>query len=67
MHKLLTGSKANPDKAVQLAYREILTRDATATELAEAKALLNEAASPLAGMADLRWVLLNCNEFRFLP
>jgi hypothetical protein len=35
--------------------------------LTEAKAIIGEAATPLDGMADLRWVLLNCNEFRFLP
>ena len=25
------------------------------------------AKTPVDGMADLRWVLLNCNEFRFIP
>ena len=55
------------DQAVALAYLEILTRVATADELADAKTLVQEAESPFAGIADLRWVLLNCNEFRFLP
>lgn len=67
MYKLLTGSKVNLDEAVKLAYMEILTRRPKAEELAEAKQMLAEAASPLEGMADLRWVLLNCHEFRFLP
>jgi hypothetical protein len=67
MHKLLTGKSPNPDEAVKLAYLEILTRRPTAEELAEGKQLLSDAPSALEGMADLRWVLLNCNEFRFLP
>jgi len=54
-------------QAVQLVYREILTRQPAAGELAEAKAIVAEAGSPLDGMADLRWLLLNCDEFRFLP
>jgi hypothetical protein len=67
MYKLLTGAAPNLDEAVKLAYMEILTRRPKAEELAEAKQMLGEAATPLDGMADLRWVLLNCHEFRFLP
>jgi hypothetical protein len=67
MYPLLAGKTANVDKAVQLAYAEILTRVPTAQELSEAKQLLTEAPTVLDGMADLRWVLMNCNEFRFLP
>ena len=33
----------------------------------QAKQLLTEAPTVFDGMADLRWVLMNCNEFRFLP
>ena len=29
--------------------------------------ILNREATDLDGMADLRWLLLNCDEFRFLP
>jgi hypothetical protein len=29
--------------------------------------MISGSESPLAGMADLRWVMLNSNEFRFLP
>jgi hypothetical protein len=29
--------------------------------------LLQQAEGPADGMADLRWILLNSNEFRFLP
>lgn len=67
MNELLTGKKQNLDEAVKFAYVEILTRQPTAEELAEGKELVQSSSSPLEGMADLRWVLLNCNEFRFLP
>jgi hypothetical protein len=67
MNELLTGKKQNLDEAVKFAYLEILTRKPTTEELSEGKELVQAASSPLDGMADLRWVLLNCNEFRFLP
>ena len=67
MYALLQGSKANLDEAIRLTYREIMTRNPTAEELADAKAVIAEQATVLDGMADLRWVLINCNEFRFLP
>ena len=67
MYKLLTGRAPDLDAAVRLAYLEILTRVPAADELAEAKTIIGQAATPLDGMADLRWVLMNCNEFRFLP
>ena len=65
MYKLLTGPKADLDQAVRLAYLEVLTRKPTEAEVDRAKQILGE--SPVEGMADLRWVLLNCNEFRFIP
>lgn len=65
MHALLAGKSKNLAKAVELAYLEILTRKPSATEVDEAKLLLGQA--PLDGMADLRWVLLNSHEFRYLP
>lgn len=64
---LLQGDKVDVPAAIQLVYREIMTRDPSADELSEARAIVAGAASPMDGMADLRWVLLNCNEFRFLP
>jgi hypothetical protein len=67
MHDLLVGKNANPAKAVTLAYHEILTREPSAEELADAQQILKEAEGPLNGMADLRWVLFNSHEFRFLP
>lgn len=67
MYALVTGPKADLNEAVKLAYREILTREPSKTEIVEAKKIVAAASSSLEGMADLRWVLLNCNEFRFLP
>lgn len=67
IYKHVTGKDANLDEAVKFAYLEILTRQPSATEIAEAKEIITAAATPLDGVADLRWVLLNCNEFRFLP
>jgi hypothetical protein len=67
MYPLLVGKKPDTDGAIRLAYREILTRSPSAEELAEARTMLTDAASPLDGMADLRWILFNCHEFRFIP
>jgi hypothetical protein len=67
VYPLLIGEKANTSRAIQLVYREILTRQPSKDELSEAKLIIAEADSPLSGMADLRWLLLNCDEFRFLP
>ncbi len=67
IHSKLSGPKANLDEAVGLAYREILTREPSADELSLAKGIVKDAPNQLEGMADLRWVLLNSNEFRYLP
>lgn len=67
MHKLLSGPKPDLHKAIRLAYREILTREPATDEITEAKSILAAAATPQDGMADLRWALFNCNEFRYLP
>ena len=53
--------------AIRLAYREVLTRNPTREDLVEAAEIIEAAENPLEGMADLRWVLLNSNEFRFVP
>lgn len=55
-----------PD-AVEQAYLEILTRVPTDAEMANAMSLVGGAEDPYAAMADLRWALLNCHEFRYLP
>jgi hypothetical protein len=67
MARLLAGDAPDLSAAIQLAYREILTRDASAEEVSEAMEIIQGAETAHEGMADLRWVLLNCNEFRFLP
>jgi hypothetical protein len=67
MHALLVGPKADADAAIKLAYREIMTREPTADEIGDAKTIIKDAKTVLEGMADLRWALLNSNEFRYLP
>jgi hypothetical protein len=67
MYKYLAGKTVDLDAAVKLAYREIFTREPQADELADAKAIIAEAESPLEGMSDLRWILFNSHEFRFIP
>ncbi len=61
IHRLL---KKDQNLAIDWAYQEILTRLPTAEEKADARTIVNNSAE---GMADLRWALLNSNEFRFLP
>ncbi len=63
----LVGRKADLGDAIGMAYREILTRNPSPEELDEAKQIVSAASSWREGMADLRWVLFNCHEFRFLP
>jgi len=53
IHKLLVGAQPKLDSAVRLAYREILTREPTAEEIAEAKAIIGDGKSLMDGMADL--------------
>lgn len=65
--KFVNGKDANPAEAVKFAYLEILTRKPTAEEVKEGQEIVAAAATTADGMADLRWILLNCNEFRFLP
>ncbi|MSR54494.1 MAG: DUF1553 domain-containing protein [Gemmataceae bacterium] len=67
VYKLISGAKADVDAAIKFVYRETMTREPTADEVADAKAILKEAATPVDGLADLRWALLNSNEFRFIP
>ncbi|MDA7894814.1 DUF1553 domain-containing protein, partial [Akkermansiaceae bacterium] len=61
IHRIL---KKDPDLAIDWAYREILTRYPTDSEKSDARTIVNNSTE---GMADLRWALLNSNEFRFLP
>ncbi len=66
-HALLTGKDKDLAAAARLAYLDLFTREPTEEELREALALLAESENPLAGMADLRWAMLNSHEFKFLP
>lgn len=66
-YKLLTGKQPDMAKAVKLAYRDLLTREATEQEVKEGIELIKAGDTPVAGYADFRWILLNCNEFRFIP
>lgn len=67
MHKLLVGPDADLTEAIKLAYFEILTREPDSEEINLARSIIDEGDTTLEGMADLRWVLLNSNEFRYLP
>ena len=62
LHRILEKDKG---RAVDFAYQEILTRQPTSEEKSDAISLLSD--DPHEGMADLRWALLNSNEFRFIP
>ncbi len=63
LHRILENDEA---QAVDFVYQEILTRKPTSEEKSDALGLLSDG-EPHEGMADLRWALLNSNEFRFVP
>lgn len=67
MWKLLGRGKQDIDRAIGLAYLEIFTREPTAAERSMAREIVGTGKPALDGMADLRWALLNSNEFRYLP
>jgi hypothetical protein len=67
VHTMLSGPKVDLETAIKVVYYEILTRAPTAEEIVDGTEIIDAAATPLDGMADLRWVMLNCNEFRFIP
>jgi len=54
------------DRAIRIAYAECLTRQPTEDEITFAKEVIGSAVDRISGMADLRWALLNCHEFRYL-
>jgi len=66
VYSFLAGDKPDLDAAIKLVYREALTREPTSVEIADAKTIVKDAANQLDGIADLRWALFNCNEFRFI-
>ena len=67
VYPMMVGAKKDVRRAIRYTYFEILTRLPNEAEITEAQQIIDEGQSPIDGMADLRWVLLNCNEFRFVP
>ena len=67
VYPMIVGPKANVESAIKLVYLEALTREPSADEMTDAKAIIKDAKTPTEGIADLRWALFNCNEFRFMP
>ncbi len=67
LYPLIAGKNPDVEAAIKLVYREAMTRDPSADEIADAKAIIKEAATPADGLADIRWALFNSNEFRFIP
>ena len=66
LYGMLATKNPSIDKAIEHAYLATLTRKPTEEEHLEALTILHTADNLLNGMADLRWVLLNTHEFRFL-
>jgi hypothetical protein len=66
LYRLLTDDEPKIDQAIEMAYLEILTRKPTEVEHLDALTILHTADNLLDGMADLRWILFNTHEFRFL-
>jgi hypothetical protein len=64
---MLTGSSKDLASAIKYSYLEILTREPSNDEIVEAVEIVESGADDMKGFADFRWILLNCNEFRFLP
>ncbi|TWU26641.1 hypothetical protein Pla52o_04940 [Novipirellula galeiformis] len=67
VYPMLVGPDQDLTRAVRYTYVEILTRLPTTEEVIEAKQIVAEGSDTMTGFADFRWILLNCNEFRFLP
>jgi hypothetical protein len=67
VHKLLDGKGKDLAAAIRQTYLEIYTRAPIKVEVEEGLALLAEAETTADGMADLRWIMLNSHEFKFLP
>ncbi len=52
---------------VNMLYMETLSREPTKEERADAKEVIAAAGSVADGIADMRWAIFNCREFRFIP
>ncbi len=68
MYSLLDGPKADLDAAIKLAYREAMTREATADEIDEAKKKIIKEAKKRSGRSGRpAWALLNGQRVPLLP
>tara|TARA_B100001964_G_scaffold82924_1_gene93620 strand:+ start:534 stop:2693 length:2160 start_codon:yes stop_codon:yes gene_type:complete len=67
VHKFLDGKRRDLPAAIRQTYLEIFTREPSKEEVKEGLAFLGDANGPIEGMADLRWIMLNSHEFKFLP
>ena len=67
VYAFVAGKSPDLKKAVALVYLELFTRQPTAEELAEGVQVIQEGPTPREGLADLRWVMFNSHEFRFIP
>ena len=67
VYSMLAGPDSDVTRAIKYTYVEILTRLPTKDEVAGANQIIREGSDTMSGFADFRWILLNCNEFRFVP
>lgn len=67
VYPMLVGPDKDLNRAIRYTYVEILTRLPSPQELTEANEIVADGEDLMKGFADFRWILLNCNEFRFMP
>lgn len=67
IYPLVAGKKPDLKKAVELVYLELFTREPKAEEVQEGVEIIQGGETVKDGVADLRWVLFNSHEFRFIP
>lgn len=65
VYALLKGTGQDLPQAIRETYLSLFTREPNDEEMKEGLSLLKD--SPIEGMADLRWAMLNSHEFKFIP
>ena len=65
VYALLKGTEKDLPQAIRETYLSLFTREPNDEEMKEGLSLLKD--SPIEGMADLRWAMLNSHEFKFIP
>ena len=65
VYALLKGTRQDLPQAIRETYLSLFTREPNDEEMKEGLSLLKD--SPVEGMADLRWAMLNSHEFKFIP